>query len=293
MALVAQRFAGQATLEACVASGHRMLAGEGDSVAVRRLQDALVDLGYLDRLDVNGVFDERTGHAVSAFKIDEGLAPTDPVASVGTVGRLDALFAHEVADPMAPDPSVDGLGASALIERDTAHGWAFAAETLLAQGREAPPPDAPPQALHVEASVERHFKVSEHGESRGEFFDTVLVPMAHKVQEVLMLLELEGVPDLTATDVRLALAWNPALRVQVSPGFRNALDPTARAFHLLRVAALACHLNAHSFGWPGTARYASLDARWLTRNSVSYAALFHDVATGGTVDFRAQPLWYL
>ena len=293
MALSAQRFAGQATLEACVSAGHRMLAGEGDSVAVRRLQDAMVDLGYLERLDVNGVFDERTGQAVSAFKTDEALQPTDPVASVGTIGRLDAHFSHESADPMAPDPSLDGLAASALVERDTAHGWAFAAQTLLAQGRDAPGADASPQELHVEASVEKHVKISEYGEGRADFVDTVLVPMARKVQDVVMLLDIEAVAELATTDVRLALAWNPALRVQVSPGFRNAVDPTARAFHLLRVGALACHLNAHTFGWPGTARYAALDARWLARNSVSYAALFHDVATGGAVDFRALPLWYL
>src|SRR5215207_1671414 len=109
MVLQSQRFLSNATLEACVSSGHRMLQGESDHDAVRRLQAALSDLGYHVEGGIDGDFGGGTGNAVVAFKTDEGLTPNDPVASTGTIGRLDRYFAHEIADPDFPDPAVGGL----------------------------------------------------------------------------------------------------------------------------------------------------------------------------------------
>ena len=74
MALQAQRFAGVATLEACASGAHRLMAGDPDAVAVTRVQDALADLGYLSVDEVDGIFGERTGHAVTRFKTDSGLS---------------------------------------------------------------------------------------------------------------------------------------------------------------------------------------------------------------------------
>lgn len=101
----AQRFIRKVTLQACVDDWYRMMQGESDADAVRLLRSALLALGYEVAGGPDGDFGSGTATAVSAFKTDEGPTPTDPVASSrGTVGRLDAYFAHEPADPDVPNP---------------------------------------------------------------------------------------------------------------------------------------------------------------------------------------------
>ncbi|MEJ2851865.1 MULTISPECIES: peptidoglycan-binding domain-containing protein [unclassified Saccharothrix] len=56
------------------------------STRLLALQEALADLGH----EVDGIFGANTDTAVSAFKSDEGPAPTDPVAARGTMRRLDS-----------------------------------------------------------------------------------------------------------------------------------------------------------------------------------------------------------
>lgn len=87
------RFAGDPVLEACVLGTHRMMAPERGR-AVLKVQSALIDLGFsVGAAGADGIFGDGTGGAVVAFKVREGLVPSDPVVGVGTMGRLDALFA--------------------------------------------------------------------------------------------------------------------------------------------------------------------------------------------------------
>ncbi|TXH41347.1 MAG: hypothetical protein E6Q90_12000 [Actinobacteria bacterium] len=92
MVLVAQRFAGSPTLQKCVTAGYRVLAGEPDTDAVRRIQASLGNVGYPCGT-IDGAFGNNTGTAVSAFKRDMALSPTDPVVGSGTMTALDGLRA--------------------------------------------------------------------------------------------------------------------------------------------------------------------------------------------------------
>jgi hypothetical protein len=91
--LRARRFAGDPVLEACLAGSHRMLAPE-EGRAVMKVQAALIDLGFqLPASGADGKFGTETGAAVSAFKTQHNLQPTDPVVGRLTMGKLDELFA--------------------------------------------------------------------------------------------------------------------------------------------------------------------------------------------------------
>src|SRR5688572_5610433 len=99
MPLMAPRFAGEPTLEACLAGTHRMLAPE-ISNGVRRVQEALLDLGFsLPTHGADSKFGTETGTAVSLYKSQQGLQPTDPVVGPGTMAALDRDF---VDKPPAP-----------------------------------------------------------------------------------------------------------------------------------------------------------------------------------------------
>ena len=66
-----------------------------------RVQEALNTLGYAAGT-LDGIFGLNTGAAVSAYKSDHGLQPTDPVVGPGTSAQLDAdLF----TDPAYLDPA--------------------------------------------------------------------------------------------------------------------------------------------------------------------------------------------
>jgi len=88
MSLTATRFAGEATLEACLAGTHRMLSPE-TGPAVTKVQEALFDLGFsLQRPD--GQFSGPTGDAVVKYKTDHNIFPNDPVVGPKTMAALDA-----------------------------------------------------------------------------------------------------------------------------------------------------------------------------------------------------------
>lgn len=100
MAMQAARFLGDPVLNACLAGAHRMLADE-DNISVMRVQEALNTMGYAAG-PLDGIFGLNTGAAVSAYKSDHGLQPTDPVVGPGTSAQLDAdLF----TDPAYLDPA--------------------------------------------------------------------------------------------------------------------------------------------------------------------------------------------
>jgi hypothetical protein len=89
-------------LEACLAGEHRMLFGE-DGLAVMRVQAALIDLGRsVGPKGADGIFGNDTGAAVSAYKVDKALQPSDPVVGPGTAQALDDDFFF---DPPTLDPT--------------------------------------------------------------------------------------------------------------------------------------------------------------------------------------------
>ena len=99
MALNSARFSGDPILEQCAAGTFRMMAPQ-DSLSVLRVQEALGTLGYpVGNLD--GVFGPTTGAAVTAYKVNKGLSPSDPVVGQGTSTSLDADFFN---DPPYLDP---------------------------------------------------------------------------------------------------------------------------------------------------------------------------------------------
>jgi Putative peptidoglycan binding domain len=89
MPLQAPRFAGDPTLEGCLAGNHRMTVGE-QGPAVRKVQEALIDLGFSIPDGATGGFFNQTGTAVTAFKTSRGIFPNDPVVGVNTMAALDA-----------------------------------------------------------------------------------------------------------------------------------------------------------------------------------------------------------
>ncbi|MFN8032793.1 MAG: peptidoglycan-binding domain-containing protein [Mycobacterium sp.] len=98
------RFIGDDFLDGCQSSQWVMQADD-DDLAVMRVQEALAVLGY-DPGKLDGVFGPITGDAVSAFKTDQGLSPTDPVVGPGTSTALDnAMF----FDPPYLDPAFGEL----------------------------------------------------------------------------------------------------------------------------------------------------------------------------------------
>ncbi|RIK10534.1 MAG: hypothetical protein DCC50_14760, partial [Acidobacteria bacterium] len=133
MSLVAARFLAQPTLVRCVTEGYRVMAGEPDTGAVRTLQRSLLGLGY-DTGGVDGQFTDATSQALVDFKTDEGLSPNDPVASTGTVGRLDTYYTDEPADPDLPDPSTTGLVELLGAAMETAGTWLDLAVADVAGG---------------------------------------------------------------------------------------------------------------------------------------------------------------
>ena len=110
MPLSNPRFAGQPTLEAAASGRHRILRGETDHDAVTRIQQALIDLGFpLPVHGANGDYQTETSTAVSAYKRNRGIAPSDPVVGVKTMAALNAE-----APPSAPGRTVDYGGLRAF-----------------------------------------------------------------------------------------------------------------------------------------------------------------------------------
>ena len=104
MPLRSPRFAGDPVLEACFAGQHRMMAPEqGD--AVRKVQQALIDLGFALPDGADGVFGDQTGDAVTLFKQGHDLSPSDPVVGPKTMAALDVdIIAFDGATVPTPPP---------------------------------------------------------------------------------------------------------------------------------------------------------------------------------------------
>jgi hypothetical protein len=74
-------------------------------MAVERVQQALMDLGYPIPSGATGNFLDETSAAVVAFKRQHKLSPDDPVIGVNTMAALDVdIVAFDVDIPPDPDP---------------------------------------------------------------------------------------------------------------------------------------------------------------------------------------------
>jgi hypothetical protein len=73
---------------------------EPDTASVRLVQRALVDLGYLRSYDdADGAYGSRTSSAVSRFKADRGISPSDGIVGPKTSKALDDEFPPGPLDP--------------------------------------------------------------------------------------------------------------------------------------------------------------------------------------------------
>ena len=98
--LHSSRFAGEPTLES-VANGLDRLQFGRSGEAVRRVQQALIDLGFGPQSGADGIFGQDTAGAVTRFKSARGIAPEDPVVGAGTLIALDIeLTAQEDPRPV-------------------------------------------------------------------------------------------------------------------------------------------------------------------------------------------------
>lgn len=295
----AQRFTGNPTLQACVDGQHRMLAGEPDAVAVRKLQSALSDLGYPVRGGIDGIFAGGTGDAVVAFKTDEDLQPTDPVAARGTIGRLDAYFQHEVTDPDFPDPSADGLEDLTLEAMDLAVSWVDAAVDALRQFPSAEEHPTDPVWAAFDDRLQRNFHVARSSMGRERAIDNAILPLYDQAVRALdssapifAITELDQAGFAAAfpgTDYVTALE-RVGSRLFITPAFRNALTADERAESMIRFAAgLDGRINL--FAVPGSPRFANLPGDQGIANTMAYAAFAFETATGTAAPFHGHSRW--
>lgn len=99
MALESARFRGDPVLERIArndTSAFLRFGAKGDHV--RKVQFALIDLGFGIPDGATGNFLQQTSAAVVAYKTSRGLTPNDPVAGVGTITTLDREWAMPFAD---------------------------------------------------------------------------------------------------------------------------------------------------------------------------------------------------
>lgn len=128
-ALRSPRFTGDADLEA-VLRGNLRLAAPGTSAqpapvrsagpAIVKVQQALVDLGYaLPRFGPDGHFGAESGSAVTKFKVDSGIQPSDPVVGRATMTALDEkILDHDrLAQPVAGTPSITVKDAVVVVRK--------------------------------------------------------------------------------------------------------------------------------------------------------------------------------
>jgi peptidoglycan hydrolase-like protein with peptidoglycan-binding domain len=290
-----QRFRAVATLRGCLAGTRTVRAGETDTTAVTRLQDALSQLGYLTSSEVDGIFGERTGKAVTRFKQDSDLTPDDPVVGRGTMAALDAVFAGEPEDGDQPDASTDGLQDLADRARLRADVWVRDAATALATWPDPPQPGEAVDDLRAawERSLVRNLHLPRTAQDTW-WIDHVVRPMLEALPRTLALLQVRPSSRAQFAEVSTtyeALDLLPGLVAWVTPPFRNALTLDQQAGELLHLATAAAYPHARTKGRPGTRRYAQLTTDECVTNTWSWAALCQEVR-GGTASFPPEPIWY-
>jgi hypothetical protein len=93
--LISERFSGDEILEACFdGEQDKYLRRGSKGEPVTKVQQTLVDLGFeLPVFGVDGIFGNETGNAVSQFKSDNDISPSDPVVGTRTISKMDQLVA--------------------------------------------------------------------------------------------------------------------------------------------------------------------------------------------------------
>lgn len=290
-----QRFRGVTTLENCLTGSAQMQAGNTDTVAVKRIQLALAELGYLPFTEEDGIFGDRTGRAVTAYKRDHDLTPDNPVIGTGTMGALDADFAWEPSDPDSPDSSTGGLVALAEQARDMARIWVASAASAVTAW---PMPPGPGEELDLERTryedaLRQHLHFSRSADEQ-DLFDLVMSPMTNALGRTLDELHFEAHDRSSfglVSDIYEPLDMTPGLLVHITPPFRNVLTDVERAAQVLRYAVMSAYPPAQIMGFPSHRRYQNLTTVQSLRNSISWAA-FCAACSGTPPVFRPEPRWY-
>lgn len=131
--LQSERFRGDDRLENIFDGKQEQFLRSGSTgEAVAKVQQTLIELGFpLPKFGADGSFGDETGRAVSKFKAENGISPSDPVVGSKTIGALDAaLLQHPpVATcpdgpvnmeteplPPIPQPSITRMDANELFE---------------------------------------------------------------------------------------------------------------------------------------------------------------------------------
>jgi hypothetical protein len=299
MALQSQRFKGDATLESCV-NGYRMTFNDPNADSVRKVQFALLDLGYPMRRAGDGLFGEETCDAVAAFKTDEGLSPNNPVVGPGTMTRLDEYFAGEADDPDAPDASAAALVPVAESAMATAVGWITAAIDKLNQWPAGEQHPEDPDWVVFDEALERNLHVGTATAGRETALEEVVLPVFHAAKRALAqpspFLVLQALDQATFRSTfpnsrYFALRLSPGAVATVTPPFRNAMSAEAQAGSMTRVGVSLGHHDARPLGFPGMPRYAGLTGDDALANNVAYASFAFEVATGIGATFVPAPAW--
>lgn len=296
MPLDSQRFRTNATLTSCVDQGYRMMRDEPDVDAVKRLQLALSDLGYIQVARVDGIWGDKTSAAVVEFKTQEQLEPNDPVASRGTIGQLDRYFAWEPDDPNDPDPSATDLNqftSDRMTEAATAINTALG---IIAALRWGEPDDGSEAAARAALLTHRGIDVAaEAFPASRTLLDGLLTGMRDTLlgdEITIEALDQAGWEAVTGYSFTSAVDFTLASRrLRVTPSFRNVLPPLDRLATLLRIAARTVDADMHALGYPGTARYGFLSAGQKVQNTVSIAALILFLADGPFDVLHPPPVW--
>ncbi|HEV8430454.1 MAG TPA: peptidoglycan-binding protein [Pyrinomonadaceae bacterium] len=105
--LQSERFSGNERLENIfdgIQEQFLRFGSNGDAVV--KVQQTLIELGFqLPKFGADGQFGSETGSAVSKFKVEHGISPSDPVVGPKTIGALDAeLVKGGGVKPQPPQP---------------------------------------------------------------------------------------------------------------------------------------------------------------------------------------------
>jgi hypothetical protein len=108
--LQSERFAGNDRLENIFDGKQEQFlrfGSNGDAVA--KVQQTLIELGFpLPKFGADGEYGSETGSAVSKFKVQNGISPSDPVVGPKTIGALDTELVKGGVKPQPVPTCTDG-----------------------------------------------------------------------------------------------------------------------------------------------------------------------------------------
>lgn len=107
--LESERFRGDEQLENIFdGKQEQFLCFGASGEAVVKVQQTLIDLGLsLPKFGADGRFGDETGSAVSKFKAQNGISPSDPVVGSKTIAALDAELVKQLPAPACVDGPIN------------------------------------------------------------------------------------------------------------------------------------------------------------------------------------------